>query len=50
VETDKVPTEKLEIYVNQVYHWKTLNPDDVMKIAKELLEIRKWLEGADESQ
>lgn len=35
-DSDKIPQDRLEKFINGKYHWKALTPSDQMKVAKEL--------------
>ena len=38
-----IDQHKLEAFVDQRYHWKSLSTNDQMKMARELLELRAFL-------
>ena len=40
-DSDKIPQDRLEKFINGKYHWKALTPSDQMKVAKELYLLRQ---------
>ena len=40
-DSDKIPQDRLEKFINGKYHWKALTPSDQMKVARELYLLRQ---------
>jgi len=38
-----IEQDRLEAFVDQRYHWKSLSPSDQQKMARELLSLRAFL-------